>query len=489
MTQVYQHTLPVGTRIEAYEVTGVLGVGGFGVTYKARDAQLACDVAIKEYLPADIAVRNADGRSVSVKSVADNNSYEHGLKRFLDEARALARFREPNIVRVTRYLEANGTAYFVMEYEDGEPLSQRVQRLVSLDEDSCIAVALPILRGLRAVHAKNFLHRDIKPANIYLRSDDSPVLLDFGAAREAFGDHSRHMTGMVTHGYAPFEQYSPNGRQGPWTDLYALGATLYHCATGVAPPAAPERLAALHEGAPDPVHKVCALLDRKFSRRFLDSLRTMLAPHTGDRPQSADEVLEMLSGPPRPEAPVAGVPVSPLPDAAAERTVVLGSDRPVDIEWRLEVLQAIEAQLEQYIGPLAHILVRKMSVATRGINELSEQLSRFIPSETRRREFLDGVRQAITTGSARVPPPRSSPLPPAAESISTPTATAVQFDPATLAAAERALAVHLGPMAKILVKKAAKVAADTDDLHRRLAEELPDGAPRKAFFAAVRVRR
>ena len=488
MTQVYQHTLPVGTRLEGYEVTGVLGVGGFGVTYKAHDDQLACDVAIKEYLPADIAVRNADGRSVSVKSSTDSSSYEHGLKRFLDEARALARFREPNIVRVTRYLEANGTAYFVMEYEDGEPLNQRVQRLVSLDEDACVAVALPILRGLRAVHAKNFLHRDIKPANIYLRSDNSPVLLDFGAAREAFGDHSRHMTGMVTHGYAPFEQYSPNGRQGPWTDLYALGATLYHCATGVAPPAAPERLAALHEGAPDPVHKVCALLDNKFSRRFLDTLRTMLAPHTGDRPQSADEVLELLSGPRHVDAPETRARTSPVSGATTERTVVLGGDSAMDVDWRPEVLQAIEAQLELYIGPLAHILVRKMSVATHGINELSEQLSRFIPSEARRREFLDGVRQAITTGSARVPP-RSSPLPPAAESISTPTATAVRFDPATLATAEQALAVHLGPMAKILVKKAARVAADTDDLHRRLAEELPDGAPRKAFFTAVRVRR
>jgi serine/threonine protein kinase len=486
---VYQHTLPVGTRIESYKVTGVLGVGGFGVTYKARDEQLVCDVAIKEYLPADIAVRNADGLSVSVKSSTDNSSYEHGLRRFLDEARALARFREPNIVRVTRYLEANGTAYFVMEYEEGEPLSQRVRRLVSLDEDACIAIAIPILHGLCAVHAKNFLHRDIKPANIYVRTDDSPVLIDFGAARESFGDQSRHMTGMVTHGYAPFEQYSPNGRQGPWTDIYALGATLYHCATGVAPPPAPERIAVLHEGAPDPVQKVCALLGNRFSRPFLNTLRMMLAPYAANRPQSSEAVLEMLSVHGRTTVPDTGVPTQVRPADEVDRTIVLDRDAAGDIAWQPEVLQAVEAQLELYVGPLAHILVRKMAATTRGINELTEQLSHFIPSEARQREFLDGVRQAITTGSSRMPPAPPAPsLSQADEPASTPSVSAVQFEPAVLAAAEQALAVHLGPVAKILVKKASRVATDVDDLLRRLADELPNASQRQAFVGSARMR-
>jgi len=143
MSQVYQHTLPAGTRIENYEISDVLGVGGFGITYRAHDGDLDCDVAIKEYLPADIAERNAGGLSVTVKFANDTVSYGHGLKRFLDEGRTLALFRKPNIVRVTRYLEVNGTAYLVMDYEAGEPLSQRLQRLVTPDERSCIQIALP----------------------------------------------------------------------------------------------------------------------------------------------------------------------------------------------------------------------------------------------------------------------------------------------------------------------------------------------------------
>jgi len=402
MAHVYTHTLPVGARIESYDVTSVLGVGGFGITYKAYDSQLECDVAIKEYLPADIAVRNADGISVSVKTAADSESYEHGLKRFLDEARTLAKFHEPNIVRVTRYLEANGTAYFVMEYEEGEPLSHRLQRLVSLHESAITAVALPILQGLRAVHARSFLHRDIKPANIYLRTDNSPVLIDFGAAREALGEHSRHMTGMVTHGYAPFEQYSPNGKQGPWTDLYALGATLYHCATGVAPPAAPERIAALHEGRPDPVRQVHDLLAGKYTPGFLDALRWMMAPLAADRPQNVEDVMNALhAGTDQVQGRIASTSSSRDSPAAIEKTVMLGSGDPAEVSWRPEALQLIEISLERYIGPLAHILVRKMASSTISIERLTEQLSRFIPSETKRLEFLSTTRQEITTGSAR----------------------------------------------------------------------------------------
>jgi len=482
MNQVYQHTLPAGARIENYEISGVLGVGGFGITYRAHDGHLDCDVAIKEYLPADIAVRNADGLSVSVKSTNDTVSYGHGLKRFLDEGRTLALFREPNIVRVTRYLEANGTAYLVMDYEEGEPLSQRLKRLVSLDERSCIQVALPVLRGLRAVHARNILHRDIKPANIYLRRDDSPVLLDFGAAREAFGDLSRHITGMVTHGYAPFEQYSPNGKLGPWTDLYALGATLYHCATGVSPPAAPERITAMQDGAVDVVHKVCAQLTGRFSPGFLDMLRKMLAPQAGQRPQETGEVLsgfEALLA-----TPAMGVVFSA--PVASPTTVKFEAGDSAHADWKPEVLQAIEATLEMYIGPLAHILVRKMSGSARNIEQLSEQLSRYIPSATKRSEFLNSSRHVITTGSALRPAspalsPIDTPIP-----DSTPSTSVSKFDPDTLAEIERALATQIGPMARVLIRKAARVAISLEALHQSLANELPDNQQRRDFLAAVR---
>jgi len=477
MAQVYQHTLPAGTRIENYEVSGVLGVGGFGITYRARDGHLNCDVAIKEYLPADIAVRNADGLSVSVKSADDTVSYGHGLSRFLDEARTLAMFREPNIVRVTRYLEAHGTAYFVMDYEEGEPLSQRLQRLVTLDEHACIALALPLLHGLRAVHVRNFLHRDIKPANIYLRRDDSPVLLDFGAAREAFGDRSSHVTGMVTHGYAPFEQYSPNGKLGPWSDLYALGATLYHCVAGVPPPAATERIAAMQDGAEDVVQKVLAQLASRFRPAFLDILRRMLAPQAAQRPRSTDEVLEVFEA--LQHAPVVVNAVSP--PTAGQTTQRIDTGNVAGHEWKPEVLQAIEATLEMYVGPLAHILVRKFSDSTRSIEQLCEILSRYIPSNTLRQEFLNVSRHVITTGSAPQPAPR--PVPPAA---SAPAASGeLQLGAETLARIEHALAEHLGPLAKVLVRKAARDADTLDELHNRLASELADDRQRRDFLAAV----
>lgn len=490
MSQVYQHTLPTGARIANYEISDVLGVGGFGITYRARDGDLDCEVAIKEYLPADIAVRNSDGLSVTVKSANDSVNYDHGLKRFLDEARTLAMFREPNIVRVTRYLEANGTAYLVMDYEEGEPLSQHLQRMVSLDEHSCIQIALPVLRGLRAVHARNILHRDIKPANIYLRRDDTPVLIDFGAAREAFGEHSRHITSMVTHGYAPFEQYSPNGKLGPWTDIYALGATLYHCATGVSPPAATERVAALQDGAEDVVHKVCSQLAGRFSPVFLDMVCKMLAPQASQRPQDAGEVLEafetLLASPDT-------VVVKAAPDTVPT-TVVLRTGDSLQGDWKPEVLQAIETTLEMYIGPLAHILVRKMSGSANSIEQLSEQLSRFIPSITKQQEFLSGTRHAITTGSAQrpvsAPHTANATSKASTAAVSSPlmttTGNASSFDTELLARIEQALANQLGPMARVLVKNAARQATSLEDLRQRLASELPDDRQRRDFLAALR---
>lgn len=488
MSQVYQHTLPSGARIENYEISGVLGVGGFGITYRAHDGDLDCDVAIKEYLPADIAVRNADGHSVTVKSANDSVNYDHGLKRFLDEGRTLALFREPNIVRVTRYLEANGTAYLVMDYEEGEPLSQHLQRMVSLDEHSCIQIALPVLRGLRAVHARNILHRDIKPANIYLRRDDTPVLIDFGAAREALGEHSRHITSMVTHGYAPFEQYSPNGKLGPWTDIYALGATLYHCATGVSPPAATERVSAIHDGADDVVQKVCSQLAGRFSPVFLDMICKMLAPQAGQRPQDAGEVLEVFE---KLLASSDTVMVQAAPDTVPT-TVVLRTGDSAHGDWKPEVLHAIEATLEMYIGPLAHILVRKMSGSANSIEQLSEQLSRFIPSVTKQREFLNSTRHVITTGSAlrpvSAPPmaPAMSEAVSAASPLTNSTGVASSFDPELLVRIEQALANQLGPMARVLVKKAARQATSLDDLCQSLASELPDDRHRRDFLASVR---
>jgi serine/threonine protein kinase len=318
MSQTYHGALPVGTRIESYEIASVLGVGGFGITYKGYDHSLHCDVAIKEYLPSGLALRTADGTTVIPKSEQDKKYYDYGLKRFLDEARILAKFKERSIVRVSRFLETNGTAYLIMDYEDGESLAEYLQKAGVLSEPEVLDIILPVLEGLASVHAKDFLHRDIKPGNIYLRKSGPPVLLDFGAARQALGEQTRALTGMVTPGYAPFEQYNSRSKQGPWTDLYAIGATIYHCVTGRAPAESPDRIAALQEKDADPMKPAAEAARGRYRPDFLAIVDWMLAPLPKDRPQSVEQVLTRLAALGRPtDRPATSV-------AAYPKTQVLG---------------------------------------------------------------------------------------------------------------------------------------------------------------------
>ncbi len=229
------HALPQGHRLQEYELVRVLGFGGFGMTYLGFDHNLDKAVAIKEYLPSDIATRTADG-SVAPQASTFRGDFQWGLERFLDEARTLARFDHRHIIKVHRFFEAHGTAYIVMEYAEGETLSAHLERKGPLTEAELKTILYPILDGLEVVHQAAFLHRDIKPGNIVLRDEDaSPVLLDFGAARQAIGAKSRSVTSIVTPGYAPIEQYSSRGRQGAWTDIYALGGVCYRALTGQVP--------------------------------------------------------------------------------------------------------------------------------------------------------------------------------------------------------------------------------------------------------------
>ncbi len=341
MAQTYHGALPVGARIESYEIANVLGVGGFGITYKGYDHDLHCDVAIKEYLPSGLALRTADGATVTPKSDDDKKYYEYGLKRFLEEARILAKFKERSIVRVSRFLEKNGTAYLIMDYEDGESLAEYLQKVGVLNEQEILDIMLPILEGLSVVHAKDFLHRDIKPGNIYLRKQGPPVLLDFGAARQALGEQTRALTGMVTPGYAPFEQYNSRTKQGPWTDLYAIGATLYHCITGRAPAESPDRIAALQEHESDPMKPAAVAGQGRFRSEFLAVVDWMLAPSPKDRPQHVDDVLKRLKALGKP-------PVTGPQDSGFPKTQIAGATVPAAVAPLSQPVQSTRDEIEAF---------------------------------------------------------------------------------------------------------------------------------------------
>ena len=285
--------LPQGTRIQDFEFHRVLGQGGFGITYLGWYIALDIPVAIKEYLPSDLATREND-MSVVPQSSEASADFKWGLDRFLDEARILARFQHANIVRVHHFFEAHSTAYIVMEYAEGETLSQVLRRRKTLNEADLKAILFPILDGLEAVHRADFLHRDIKPGNIVIRDEDgSSVLLDFGAARQAIGSRSRSVTSIITPGYAPIEQYSSRGDQGPWTDVYALGAVCYHALTGHVPDDATDRV------RNDPLTPVAERSVGEASAGFLAAIDLALKVDEGDRPQSVAAWRAALEGEPR----------------------------------------------------------------------------------------------------------------------------------------------------------------------------------------------
>lgn len=290
MATEHLNALPSGYQLEEYLFERVLGAGGFGITYLALEQTLKRKVAIKEFLPRDIAVRGKGGVTVHPVSSADQEDYEYGLERFRDEARTLVSFRHPNIVAVHRLLEANNTAYLVMEYEEGDSLDEILKRDGTLTEGEVREILFPLLDGLERVHMAGFLHRDIKPANIYVRHDGSPVLIDFGAARQAIGDRSRSLTAIVSSGYAPMEQYSVHGKQGAYSDLYALAATAYKALTGKRPPDAVQRV------VNDPYTPALVAAQRKADAGFLKAIDWALTMDAEDRPQSVDAWLAALHG-------------------------------------------------------------------------------------------------------------------------------------------------------------------------------------------------
>lgn len=282
MTVDNVQALPPGTMLGDYRLDAVIGHGGFGITYRAFDSQLAKVVAIKEYLPVEFAVR--DGENVVARGARFADDFAWGRERFLDEARALARFRHPHIVPVMRFLVANGTAYTVMEFEDGRSVAEMLREPGRrLPSDEVRRLAEGLLLGLGAVHAQGFLHRDIKPSNVIVRRDGVPILIDFGAARQAMGKRTRTMTSVLTPQYAPIEQFAFDGNQGAWSDIYSAAAVLHHAIAGTPPPEAASRV------GKDPYRPLVETQAGGFDKTFLAAIDRGLAFAPEERPQSIAE--------------------------------------------------------------------------------------------------------------------------------------------------------------------------------------------------------
>nr|WP_321397078.1 DUF805 domain-containing protein [uncultured Desulfobacter sp.] len=229
---------------QKYLIGRVLGHGGFGITYLAQDLVLNIDLCIKEYFPTNLATRAQDRSGISVLTGENREHFQYGLEKFLDEARVMARFEgHPGIVSVKDFFQENSTAYLVMHYLEGMTFKEYLKSHgEKIDYGRALRILIPVMDALQEVHKTGMLHRDISPGNIYITTDGRVKLLDFGAARYFMGKHSKNLSVILKPGFAPEEQYRNNGKQGPWTDIYALGATFYRAITGVMPPEALNRM-------------------------------------------------------------------------------------------------------------------------------------------------------------------------------------------------------------------------------------------------------
>lgn len=314
------NALPIGTRLGEFEIVGLVGEGGFGIVYLAEDHSLGRKVAVKEYMPSSLAGRGNDS-SVVVRSARHQETFEIGLRSFVNEARLLAQFDHPALVKVYRFWEANGTAYMAMPYYKGKTLRDTLKERVTAPDESWIRkILMPVMEALEVIHREHCFHRDIAPDNIMLLADERPVLLDFGAARRVISDMTQALTVILKPGYAPIEQYAemPGMKQGPWTDIYALAAVVYFMIERRTPPPAVGRMM---QDSYQPLAQTAA---GRFSENFLRGIDKCLSVKAEDRPQSIAEMREALGL--TLESPLfapvdlsSSPPAATIPDSAGDR--------------------------------------------------------------------------------------------------------------------------------------------------------------------------
>jgi serine/threonine protein kinase len=299
--------LPAGIEIAGYRIVKKIASGGFSMVYLATDPQNAT-VVIKEFLPA-ILVRRDEGELIPRVSAEHLYTYRLGLKCFFEEGRSLAMIVHPNIVRVLNFFRANETVYMVMQYESGKSLQEYLAHLRALKRKRMLPtrhilrIFTEVLHGLAEVHANRMLHLDLKPANVFLRLDGSPILLDFGAARQAVQNSFSNSVPMYTPGFAPPEMYWRDAKLGPWTDVYGIGASIFSSMTGRPPPSADARL------KNDELPKLLHDLREQYPEPLLTLVERCMRLRERERLQSVEAVL-------------AEMPEAPPPIAAARRTTL-----------------------------------------------------------------------------------------------------------------------------------------------------------------------
>lgn len=456
-----------GSAFGAYQILAELGQGGMGHVFTAHHVALDRQVALK----------------VLGQGVSGNQEYR---LRFVKEARAAARLNHRNIVQIYDFGEIESTAYLAMEFVPGTSLGDRLRTDGRLPETEAIAAIRQACAALGVAHAAGLVHRDVKPDNLILRNDGVLKLIDLGIAKNLSDDQGLTQTGIVsgTPHYISPEQIEGCKDLDGRADVYSLGATLFHLVTGETPfeGSSPMVVVAkhLHDRPKDPRTFVPQL-----SEGLCDVISWMMARNRDERcPDMATADLELarIEG----NGPTVGVAV---PRAA---TSVAAPDAeasgPQSVSWDPTVLEEVQQRLADAIGPVAGMVVRKASATASDLEQLCAVVARQIPSERARAEFLSGtLMHQGTTGS--VPDRHASP------SMTTGNGTpadpveepaGVVFEPAALQVLERRLAASVGPMARILVKKAARQTATWDELIDALSQQLPSAADRAAFRDEVR---
>lgn len=318
-TRASENCLPSGTRLADFEILDVLGEGGFGIVYLALDHGLRRTVAIKEFMPSVLAMRGKDG-AVVLRAERHRETFQSGLKSFINEARLLAQFDHPALVKIHRYWEQNGTAYTAMQYYEGRTIKDIVHQTPEVvDQLWCVKMLGQVLQALEVLYTLQIVHRDVSPDNIIVQDNGEAVLLDFGSAREIIGDMTRAVTVILKPGYAPVEQYANDTslEQGPYTDIYALCAVVYFAITRKPPPSSIARM------VQDPMVRLVELAPKGYNFAFLSAIDQGLSVLAEERPRSIPSFRTLLGikGVKAPVARAASTMKRALPGASAVAAV------------------------------------------------------------------------------------------------------------------------------------------------------------------------